>query len=129
MSIDTSEDKPRLMECLPNQIKHFDPITEYHAAFSQQDVIFSSREGVMTCLFLGLRLAPAAARSCFRFPNNASTLAEGRSHGLAEPEPSELADWEADKPFLPRKSACRFVFDDPCSEVAQLTHMESWPSA
>jgi hypothetical protein len=34
MSIDTSEAKLRLIECLLNQIKHFDPITEYHAAFS-----------------------------------------------------------------------------------------------
>jgi hypothetical protein len=39
MSIDTSEAKLRLIECLLNQIKHFDPITEYHAAFSQLDVI------------------------------------------------------------------------------------------
>jgi len=78
MSIDTSEAKLRLIECLLNQVKHFDPITEYHATFSQLDVIFSSSEAVVTCLFLGLRLAPAAVCSCSRFPNNASTLAEGR---------------------------------------------------
>jgi hypothetical protein len=77
MSIDTSEAKLRLTECLLNQIKHSDPTTEYHAAFSQLDVIFPSSGGVVTCLFLGLRSAPAAVRSCSRFPNNASTLAEG----------------------------------------------------
>lgn len=78
MSIDTLEAKLRLIECLLNQIKHFDPTTEYHAVFSQPDVTFSTSECVVTCLFLGLWFAPATVLSCSRFPNNASTLAEGR---------------------------------------------------